>query len=63
MKFDTLKLVAGKVIPVVPVLIGALLGIGGTKAMDSMAPTAQTLIEVKCVVPKPDPIKVEFIRK
>ena len=52
-----------KVLPVVPVLIGALLGVGGTKAMDNMAtPAAKTLVEVTCIVPKPDPIKVQFIK-
>ena len=57
MNLDTFK----KVLPVVPVLIGALLGVGGTKAMDNMA-AAKTLVEVTCIVPKPDPIKVQIIK-
>ena len=51
-----------KVLPVVPVLIGALLGVGGTKAMDNMATPAKTLIEVKCIVPTPKPINVQFLK-
>lgn len=46
-----------------PVVLGVLLGVGGTKAVETK-PTAQAVtVECKCVTPKPDPIKVEFIRK
>ena len=67
MNLTTLKLVAGKFIPLVPVLIGALLGVGGTKAMETKTdcPTVmcqKALVEVKCIVPTPLPIKVEFLK-
>ena len=46
-----------------PVVLGVLLGVGGTKAVETK-PTAQSMtVECKCVTPKPDPIKVEFIKK
>ena len=60
MNWDIAKSLAIKVAPVV---LGVVLGIGGTKAVETK-PTAQPVtVECKCVTPKPDPIKVEFIRK
>ena len=48
-----------------PVVLGVVLGIGGTKAVDTKPVATAKPVEVtcKCSCPKPDPIKVEFIRK
>jgi hypothetical protein len=62
MRWELAKTVAIKAAPVV---LGVLLGIGGTKAVAPSAPVASAPLQVecKCNCPKPDPIKVEFIRE
>ena len=48
-----------------PIVIGALIGVGGTKAMETKTPCPEVVhpvIEVTCIVPKPDPIKVQIIK-
>lgn len=58
MKWEIAKTVAIKAAPVV---IGMLLGVGGTKAMET-AHTAATVVECKCNCNHP-PIKGELIFK
>lgn len=46
-----------------PVVLGVVLGVGGTKAVETKTVPQPVQVECKCVVPKPDPIKVELIKK
>ncbi len=45
-----------------PLVIGVALGVGGTKAVETKTVPQAVKVECKCVVPKPDPIKVELIK-
>ena len=50
-----------------PIVLGAIIGVGGTKAMETktdcpMVMCQKALFEVTCIVPKPDPIKVQFLK-
>ena len=60
MKWEIAKTVAIKAAPVV---LGMLLGVGGTKAMQTTTEAKATIVECtpKVVIQKPDPIKVELI--
>ena len=62
MKWELVKTAA---IKLAPVALGMLIGVGGTNAVTTTKPTAQVehKVSVTCITPKPDPIKVEFIRK
>lgn len=46
-----------------PLVLGVVLGVGGTKAVDPKPEAKPVEVTCKCDCPKPDPIKVEFIRK
>ena len=63
MKWEIAKELAVKAAPVV---IGVLLGIGGTKAVDATRSESTKAVPVvcacECKTTKPDPIKVEFVR-
>ena len=48
-----------------PIVLGAIIGVGGTKAMETKTSCPEVIcqkVEVKCLVPKPDPIKVQFLK-
>lgn len=45
-----------------PVVLGVLLGVGGTKAVETKTVPQAVKVECKCITPKPDPIKVELIK-
>ena len=50
-----------------PIVIGAIIGVGGTKAMETKTSCPEVicqkvLFEVKCDVPIPPPIKVQFLK-
>ena len=64
MKMELFKIAAVRLAPIV---LGAIIGVGGTKAMETKTDCPQVmcqkaLVEVKCIVPKPDPIKVQIIK-
>ena len=64
MNLELFKIAAGRLAPIV---LGAIIGVGGTKAMETKTSYPEVipqkvLVEVKCIVPKPDPIKVQIIK-
>ena len=64
MKMELFKIAAVRLAPIV---LGAIIGVGGTKAMETKTdcPTVickTTLVEFSCNVPIPPPIKVQIIK-
>ncbi len=64
-------LIRSLAIKAAPVVLGVVLGVGGTKAVDTKPQTVKLVlsepIKVDCpqkvIIQKPDPLKVEFIKK
>ena len=64
MNLELLKVAAVRLAPIV---IGALIGGVGTKAMETKTSYPEVipqkvLVEVKCIVPTPKPINVQFLK-
>ena len=64
MNLEIFKTVAVRLAPIV---LGAIIGVGGTKAMETKTACPQVicekvLVQLTCNVPKPDPIKVQFLK-
>ena len=64
MNLELFKTVAVRLAPIV---LGAIIGVGGTKAMETKTDCPQVmcqkaLFEVTCIVPTPKPINVQFLK-
>ena len=61
----TLELLKTVAVRLAPVVLGAIIGVGGTKAIETKTTRPEVVcqkVEVICKVQKPDPIKVEFVK-